>query len=193
MALTETQLPRTPQENLVNEVYTTVDEATACELEQLFREQGLVPTCQLGCSHCCRFHILANIAEAHTLVQYLKRELSDIQMEALRQRTKQWHEWDNSRPGRMPSGHIRTDIDISQYEHICPLLVQGECLAYPVRPMVCRTHFVSSPACLCDAINDPESTDEPPRVLDAIVIATEALALPIQESIEQRDWTSPAP
>jgi hypothetical protein len=93
-------IPITPQENFVNGVYSSVDEATACALDRLRSEHGIIPTCKVGCCHCCRHHILTNIAEAHTLAQYVKRELSVDQINDLRMRTQQWHEWDNSRPGR---------------------------------------------------------------------------------------------
>ncbi|MES0362736.1 MAG: hypothetical protein ABUK14_02185, partial [Desulfobacteria bacterium] len=80
----------TPQENFVNGVYSSVDEATACGLDRLRSEDGIIPTCKVGCCHCCRYHILTNIAEAHTLAQYVKRELSVDQINDLRMRTQQW-------------------------------------------------------------------------------------------------------
>ncbi len=41
----------TPQENLVKDIYMAADAAIACELERLRSEEGIVPTCKLGCSH----------------------------------------------------------------------------------------------------------------------------------------------
>ena len=79
----------TPIENFVNGVYSSVDEATACGLDRLRSEDGIIPTCKLGCCHCCRYHILMTIAEAHTLAQYVKRELSADQINNLRMRTQQ--------------------------------------------------------------------------------------------------------
>ena len=112
-------IPITPQENFVNGVYSSIDAATACGLDRLFSEDGFMPTCKLGCCHCCRQHILTNIAEAHNLAQYVRRELSADQINALRMRTLQWHEWDNSRPGRYPSAEIDAQTDLSNYEPCC--------------------------------------------------------------------------
>jgi Fe-S-cluster containining protein len=155
-------IPITPQESFVNGVYSSVDVATARGLDRLRREDGIIPTCRLGCYHCCRYHILTNIAETHTLAQYVRREWSVDQINDLRMRTQQWHEWDNSRPGRYPSANIDAQTDLSNYDHYCPLLVKGACSAYPVRPVVCRTHFVRSDPLSCRAANDPESTEDAP-------------------------------
>jgi len=177
-------IPITPQENFVICVYSSVDEATACRLERLRSEDGIIPTCKLGCCYCCRFHILTNIAEAHTLAQYVKRELSVDQINDLRIRTQQWHEWDNSRPGRYPSANIYEQTDLSNYDHCCPLLANGACIAYPVRPVVCRTHFVSSHPLSCYAANIPKSKEDAPVVLTSVVTSTSRLSMAIRDHIE---------
>jgi len=176
--------PITPQENFVNGVYSSVDEAIACELDRLRSEDGIIPTCKIGCCYCCRHHILMDIAEAHTLAQYVKRELSADRINDLRMRTHQWHEWHNSRPGRYPSARIDKRVDLSTYDPCCPLLVNGECSAYPVRPVVCRTHLVSSHPRLCSAVHNPESTEDAPVVLTSIMTVTSPFSKVIRDYIE---------
>ena len=177
-------IPITPQENFVNGVYSSMDEAITCELDRLRREGGIIPTCKIGCCHCCRYHILIDIAEVHTLAQYVKRELSVDQINDLRMRTHQWHEWDNSRPGRYPSAKVDEQIDLSNYDPCCPLLVNGACIAYPVRPVVCRTYLVSSHPRLCYAVHDPELKEDAPVVLTSIVTATRPFSKAIKDHIE---------
>ena len=174
----------TPQENFVRDAYMAVDEAIACGLDRLRSEDGIIPTCKLGCCHCCRYYILTNIAEAHTLAQYIKRELSVEQINDLRMRTHRWHEWDNSRPGRYPSANIAEQTDFSNYDPCCPLLVNGACIAYPARPLVCRTHFVCSNPLSCSAANDPESKEDAPVVLTSIVTAASPFSTAIRDHIE---------
>jgi len=174
----------TPQENFVNGVYSSLDEATACGLDRLRSEDGIIPTCKPGCCYCCRYYILTNIAEAHTLAQYIKRELSVEQINDLRMRTHRWHEWDNSRPGRYPSANIAEQTDFSNYDPCCPLLVNGACIAYPARPLVCRTHFVCSHPLSCSAANDPESKEDAPVVLTSIVTAASPFSMAIRDHIE---------
>ncbi|MEK6202153.1 MAG: YkgJ family cysteine cluster protein [Desulfobulbaceae bacterium] len=177
-------IPIAPQENLlVNGVYSLVDTAVASELERLRSEGGIYPSCRSGCNHCCRYHIVMNIAEAQTLAHYIRREFSAVQIAEMRMRTHQWHEWDNSRPGR-PSPIITEQTDLSSYDHGCPLLINGTCSVYPVRPVVCRAHFVSSHPCYCSAVNDPETTDDVPLVLKSVVMAVSPFVMAIREQIE---------
>ncbi|MCX5876905.1 MAG: hypothetical protein NT087_11555 [Deltaproteobacteria bacterium] len=177
-------IPLAPQEIFVLGVYASLDEAIACELDRLRREEGIVPSCKPGCCHCCRYHILTNSAEAHTLAQYIRREFSADQIRGLRLRTQQWHEWDDSKPGRHPSSSIDELADLSCYDHSCPLDVNGVCGAYPVRPVVCRTHFVSSPPQSCQVANDPESSEDAPLMLRSVVAAASPFATALQDHIE---------
>lgn len=177
------QLPITPQETYVNGLFSSMDEAIACGLERLRDDDGFIPTCTLGCSHCCRFHILTNSAEGHTLAQYIKREWSIEQIDDLRKRTRQWHEWDNSRPGRYPAANLDPQADLSSYDPCCPLLVDGTCSAYSVRPVACRTHFVCSHPKSCQAANDPESTEDAPVVLRSVVMATSLFSMALRDHV----------
>ncbi|MDD2391150.1 MAG: hypothetical protein PHP23_15675 [Desulfobacterales bacterium] len=177
-------IPVIPQKIFVNGVYSSVDRAVACELDRLCREDRIIPSCQLGCCHCCRYHILTNIVEAHALAQYIKREFSAGQINDLRMRTQQWHEWNNYMQGRYPSADIEEQTAFLNYSHCCPLLVNGACSVYPVRPVVCRTHFVSSQPQFCYAANDPESTEEAPVVLMSVVTAASPFSKAIKDHIE---------
>lgn len=172
-------------EEFVHGVYLAVDKATTLGLDRLRREDGVVPTCKRGCSCCCRYPIATNIAEAHTLAHYIKRELSAEQIGALEMRTRQWHQWDCSRPGRDPSVAMPESAESLQYEPCCPLLVDGACSVYPVRPLVCRTHFVSSnPRSCCDAIH-PNSTQNIPVVLTSLVTASQPHSRAIRDHVEK--------
>ena len=175
----------TSQASKVRQAYREMDEAAVIGLERLEREDGIVASCKLGCSHCCQFHIVTNIAEAVTLAQYIKKQLSADQVEELRIRTQKWHAWDSSRPGRYPTENIDTKIDFSDYIHCCPLLVNGKCIVYPVRPSVCRTHYVCSQPLLCLAANNPKSELEPPIVMKSILEMTNSFSLEIKELIEK--------
>ena len=177
-------LSMTPQETFVRGLYRRVDETVALGLNRLRIDNGIVPTCKMGCSSCCRFHILTNILEAHTLAQFVRREFSARRTNELRFRTLQWWAWDSSGPGRRRPSGFDIETDLSGYEHRCPLLVDGACGAYPVRPMVCRTHYVDSNQQLCLAANDPESSEDRPKVISSLLTETRSFAMEMRKSIE---------
>jgi len=177
----------TKQENYVNGVYETVDNAIEKELNRLKTRQGITPTCKMGCCHCCRHFILTNRAEMHTLAQYVKREFSIKQIDDLRIRTHQWHAWDNTWPGRSQAGELDDHVDLSQYVRCCPLLDNAICTVYPVRPVVCRTHLVSSDPKLCLAVHEPTSTEDDPAVLKSVALVTAPFSKAIEASIKNTD------
>jgi Fe-S-cluster containining protein len=178
-------LPMTPEENFVKAVYSSVDEAVARVLDRLRSEEGIVPSCKMGCCHCCRYHIVMNIAEARTLAQFVKREFSPEQRQDLRMRTRRWHEWSDSLRSGCPPAGTAGQADFSYYDSCCPLLVNGACSAYGVRPLVCRTHFVSSPPFSCHAANDPESAEESPLVIELVIAAADPVSMALKDHIEK--------
>ena len=177
-------IPTDPQEDFVNSVYASVDEATGRELDRLRLTEGVIPSCGIGCCHCCRHHILTNALEAHTLSQYIKREFSDQQIMDLRVRTQKWHAWDRRMPGRYPVEDIDLTTDLSGYNHCCPMVVDGACSAYHARPVVCRTHYVSSPVLACRALNDRGSSDVAPVTITSIKTATHPFSRAVKDRIE---------
>ena len=179
-------LPVSPQENFVRGVFSAVDKVTAAELNRLRREEGITPACKLGCCQCCRYHILANRAEAFTMGQYIKREFSEKQRNSLHLRTHRWYEWDNYRLGRYPKAGHDERTAFSTYDHFCPLLVNGQCSIYPVRPIICRTHYVSSDPILCLGANSPESRGPNPTGLSSIEKEVNRFSLEMRNYIESK-------
>ena len=113
---TDVGIPMRTQEKFIECIYCIIDETAGIELDRLRIEDGIIPTCKLGCHHCCKQHILVNMAEARTLSQYIKREFSMGEINDLRIRTQQWHAWDNNRPGRYPSPNSKEQEDLCGYE-----------------------------------------------------------------------------
>lgn len=171
------------QENFVNSVYSSVDESAERELNRLYVEEGIIPTCKPGCFRCCGQHILTNIAEVQALAHYIRRKFSRDRIEDLRVRTQQWHEWDATRSGRHHATHIDEQLAFSAY-HYCPMLVEGECSAYAMRPVICRTHFVCSDPSDCRPFYDPKSIKDGPVALASVKVATNPFSVRIKDRIE---------
>jgi hypothetical protein len=172
------------EEDFVNGVYASVDKAAAGELARLRGRAGIIPTCRLGCNHCCHHHILTSSLEAHKIAQHIKREFSEQQIMDLKKRTQQWHAWDRRMEGRYPSEDMDTEIDLSNYEHCCPLNVDGACSAYQARPVVCRVHYVSSPVVSCLALKDRTLPQIPPVKMTSIETTTQPFSKAVKDRIE---------
>jgi Fe-S-cluster containining protein len=173
----------TRQKHFVSNVYSSVDEAAGCELKRLYVEEGIISSCKPGCFYCCGQHIQTNIAEAQALGHFIKHEFSRRQIEDLRIRTQQWHEWDEIRIGRRNVTHSDEQPAFSTYQY-CPLLVEGQCRAYSMRPLICRTHFVCSNPSACRNISNPESVEDDPKVLATVLVVTNPFLARIRDSIE---------
>ena len=152
------KVPLTPRERLALEVYDRVDDAVRRELARLRREEGIVASCHRGCSRCCGQHIQMNPSEAHAMGQYIKRTFSGRQIRDLERRTEQWQAREDAQRKRHSSSAGSCGAGPSDDGLSCPLLVGRACSAYPVRPVICRTHFVSSDpsACLPACAESPD-------------------------------------
>ncbi|MBC2715845.1 MAG: hypothetical protein HF978_11105 [Desulfobacteraceae bacterium] len=177
--------PYTPEEDFVSLIYHSVDETAGRELLLLHNKNSIIPTCQRGCYECCKQHILINRAEAHALGQFVRRRFSADETDGLRLRTRQWHNWNDNRPGRYPLSGIKLPEDSSGDRPFCPLLVEGSCSAYPMRPITCRTHFVCSDPSFCRFSGNPAGAKSEPIALTSVVTATNRFSKRLRDSIKK--------
>jgi Fe-S-cluster containining protein len=177
-------IPVTAQERLVRDVYGRIDAAADRELARLRREAGVVSSCKRGCSSCCGQHIQTNPAEAHALGQYIKRTFSMRQIGGLRRRTRKWLAWESAQRKEDPPAGRPGGPALFRYEPCCPLLVNRACSAYPVRPVICRTHFVSSDPAACRPAHTGPSREPAPLALTSVLHATQPFAQPLRTHIE---------
>ena len=184
-------LPVDRDEMFMTRIYAGIDDATSEELDRVWLRDGVKPTCHKGCSSCCSQHILVSPLEAHALICFIRRTFSAGQIDELKIRTRQWHAWDGLMPGRFPGKHPGWNVDLSHYDHHCPLNVDGACIAYQARPMVCRIHYVSSPALACRALNVGTLKRSVPQVMASVKSVTEPFQEAVRERIERagRDYS----
>lgn len=176
------RLPVDRDEIFMNRIYAGINDATARELDRLRVQDGLEPTCCKGCYHCCSQHILVSPLEAHALIRFIRRTFSPDAIRELAIRTRQWHAWDGLLPGRPPREQPGWNVDLTDYTHNCPLNVNGICIAYEARPMVCRIHYVSSPALACRSLNDGTLKRSVPEVMFSV----KAVTMPFTEAVRER-------
>jgi Fe-S-cluster containining protein len=107
--------------------------------------------CREGCAWCCYKPVGTAAPEVLRIVAYLRDTLSPEQGEQLRERVRSAAE---RRRQLGPARARRAALP-------CPLLVEGRCSAYPVRPLTCRG-YNSSDARRCERSLGPDSAVEVP-------------------------------
>jgi Fe-S-cluster containining protein len=131
---------------VVLRVYQGCEDSAARTLERL----RITPTCVAGCSHCCNLEIPMSRAEGETIVAWLTENATPETLAAIRERLRAWLVWYRTDyPKLVASGISRVDA-FFRHAPPCALLDGDRCTAYPVRPITCRNHLVSSPVAECD-------------------------------------------
>jgi Fe-S-cluster containining protein len=160
-----------------------VDERIEATLDQV-RADGIVPTCQRGCAHCCRQQVHASVTEVAALAEHVRRTLSPKDLAALRRRIDSWQSWVDTESMWL----IETGLDeaeaFEQYGPNCPLLVNDECIAYEVRPLVCRAHYVTSEVRLCMPRQRGEEPKPRPELVDEVAESARPVAMRLRAMIE---------
>lgn len=83
--------------------------------------------CAAGCAHCCKLHVSISAPEAIVLATFLRDTLSPTALATVTARVE-------ATAARVATfdHDARMEADLA-----CALLVEGRCIAYPVRPLAC--------------------------------------------------------
>lgn len=114
------------------------DTASKAERRRLHVLKGGVP-CKSGCAGCCSRLVKSTMAEALIAYEHLAA-------------TGRWPEVRSRAEAQMPAVMEVSPRAWFMMNRKCPILdpETSKCLAYPVRPALCSTHFVRSNPTLCD-------------------------------------------
>jgi hypothetical protein len=93
-----------------------------------FKRRGVQPACRKGCSFCCHLLVSTSAPEVLAIAQYVRERFTDEEQAALLQRI---------------DAVIEATAGMTRDERMdckvpCPLLQNGECSIYEVRPIACR-------------------------------------------------------
>jgi Fe-S-cluster containining protein len=149
MAFLEKNIPTSPS-SLVKELYQVYDEVIAGCLRN-----GTKLPCKKGCSWCCFLRVKVTPLEILCMIDYLQSNLKPVELSAFRHRLA-----DTDKTTRGMNGSQRVYA-----KKICPLIVENECLVYPVRPIACRTyHSLDMSDCESSLSDDQRSLRISPKI-----------------------------
>lgn len=128
------------------------------ELKRLpLADRGPV-ACRPGCDFCCHLRVMATPIEVFALLDYLGHTLERDALEAMEERIRTT---DRALRKLASDKVVKTNLP-------CPVLVDGQCSAYPARPLNCRSyHSLSREACEA-SFNHPEDLDRGHPQLTAV-------------------------
>jgi Fe-S-cluster containining protein len=105
-----------------------VDEAVGLAEMEICQVSMFQAACEAGCAWCCYQRVSASPAEVLRIVDYLRKTRTAEELLDLRQRLAAT---DTLTHGRTAQARLAL-------RQPCPLLVDGQCSVYHVRPLVCR-------------------------------------------------------
>jgi hypothetical protein len=127
----------------VADAHAFVDRVVDAEVAKIPADER--PVCCVGCAACCHLHTVALPPEVLAIAKHVEREFSDEARESLRHRMQ----------AHIDATQGLTAGQRRQLRLPCPLLVEGRCSVYTVRPLSCRG-WNSLDRGLCDAdLADP--------------------------------------
>jgi Fe-S-cluster containining protein len=112
-------------------------------------------TCREGCAHCCRQEITLARAEAETAVDWIKASWDAERIAAFGDALKAWLAWYRAEYPKLLAAGVPRHKVIPEHGPQCPALVDNRCSIYPVRPLTCRTMYVTSSPDACRQESDP--------------------------------------
>jgi hypothetical protein len=95
--------------------------------------------CTAGCDACCHLHVSVSALEALLVAAFLRDTLSAEELASVRARV--------DRAAKRVRGMNQGERVLARVA--CPLLHEGRCIAYPVRPLACAGAS-STDAAICD-------------------------------------------
>jgi Fe-S-cluster containining protein len=137
------------------ELYHSVDGLIDSLLRQAERF-GKKAECARSCSWCCYQPVFANSLEINCLGEYIRSNFSTALMEETARKT--------SRKNSHVS--VMKESEMLHHKSPCPLLNDGACMAYEVRPMACRIYLSTSLSSCLNFYIDPGHPESYPALLE---------------------------
>jgi hypothetical protein len=107
--------------------------------------------CKSGCFLCCSLRVMATPPEVFLIAHHIQTRLSPAETDRIRHRL---------------ASHLTTIKPLTPEQHLkrnveCPLLFEGRCSVYPVRPFGCRYHHSQDFQACQFSYDHPEDVDYP--------------------------------
>ncbi len=145
---------------------------------------GVELSCRPGCSACCSLPVNATYPEAVFAVAYIRERFSPDEIRTLVERADEWIAWSGNELSGYANGADLASV-YSLYGPGCPLLKDGLCSIYPVRPMGCRVHCSTSDPALCGPEKRHSPLYNPSGFVEEVVAEVKPFCLRYRQYLEE--------
>jgi Fe-S-cluster containining protein len=122
----------------------------------LAERQNKPVSCYKGCHWCCHQAVFANSYELHYLAGHIKRTFTAKEISDIIERTETKY---------LMTSKLNEE-EILKYKAPCPLLKDGACSVYSVRPMACRIYLSTKLETCMEFYRNPEHETNYPALID---------------------------
>ena len=122
----------------------------------LAKRQKMDVACHKGCQWCCHQVVYANSYELHFLSEKIKKTYSSEKIS----------KWLNAAENKYNTTSKMNQEQLATHKSPCPLLENGICSTYEVRPMACRIYLSANLESCVEFFHHPENENNYPALLD---------------------------
>jgi len=139
----------------IESLYAAIDSLNDSILSYSEKQNRQI-ACHKGCEWCCHQAVFANSFELHYLSEKIKNLLSQEDFDQV---------LINAESKRAITSALN-EKEILKYKSPCPLLQNGSCSIYILRPMACRIYLSYKLATCLEFYNHPDNDNNYPALLD---------------------------
>lgn len=139
----------------IEALYSAIDGLNASILAYA-QKQNIPVACHKGCEWCCHQAVYANSYELHFLSEQLKKNFPKDGLTTLVGLAEKKQEQTTA----------LSEKEIQKFKSPCPLLKNGSCSAYSVRPMACRIYLSTKLESCLEFYRHPENEENFPALID---------------------------
>ncbi len=130
--------------------------------------------CTAGCSYCCYYKVEARASEVLAIQQFIEAQFTPAQKAHVLKQAEL---------------NVAQVKNLSHAQHLavnqpCPLLKEGQCSAYPVRPSKCRNFHAKDVEGCKQSFDEPTNMGIPNSFIDAVALAANGTSTGFEQAQE---------
>lgn len=163
----------------LEEMYASVDSFIEM-LSGFAAEQHQPVHCKKGCEWCCHQPVFALQYELDYLNHFVKVNCNENQKSELKRKAE----------SKKNALGFKSETDLLNSKHPCPLLENGACTAYHARPLACRIYLSTNVDSCLAFYRRPEKAESIPALMDLLLRAGRMMNEGFKAALKNHGFTA---